>query len=423
MRKSRKEQAAREDRSARLIRALSFFVLICLVFAAGFFLRGNDAVMSRLGLSDLSVETNQNPGATISGDTSDSASARVSEVQGILDNYSLDEYSLDSTGTKLIQSLLESTGDTYARYYSPSKYEAYRESDSKNTYGIGVLFGDYNGQAYVVDLIGNGPAQAAGVKEGDFVKSINGESRSGGWTVEEAIKAIEGSENSTVVITWRRPTSLDASGGEEFTTTLTRKNVKQTNVTYSYSKSQHVGYIRIRQLGEDTDTYVTKAVNSLSKRGAKAYVLDLRNVAGGYLTQAVNVASIFQKSGVVVRIQTKDSDTTRSASGKTVTDAPMTVLVNGNTSAAAEVLAASLQDSNRARLVGSTTMGRGTVQVMRELSFGGAISYTAARYLTSQGRSFDGTGITPDVKAEAGSGKTDTQKRIAIDEAASQISS
>ena len=135
-------------------------------------------------------------------------------------------------------------------------------------------------------------------------------------------------------------------------------------------------------------------------------MLDLRDVAGGYLTQAVNVASIFQASGVVVRIQTKDATSSRSVSGNALTDAPLVVLVNGNTAAAAEVLASSLQDSNRATIVGTTTSGRGTAQVMRELSFGGAVSYTAARYLTSEGRSFDGTGIKPDIKVEAGADDT-----------------
>ena len=156
MRKNRKEKAAKEDRSARLIRTLSFFVVLCLVFAAGFFVRGNDVVMQRLGLEDLSVESSQNPGATVEGDTQDSVSARVAEVQGILKDYSLDEYPLDTTSTKLVEDLLAATGDTYCRYYSAAKYSAYRESDSENTYGIGVLFGDYNGQAYVVDLIDGG---------------------------------------------------------------------------------------------------------------------------------------------------------------------------------------------------------------------------------------------------------------------------
>lgn len=422
MRKSRRGKAAREDHSARVIRALCFFVVICLVFAAGFFLRGNDTIMQRLGLDGLSVDSSQNPGATIAGDTYDSAAARVAEVQGILDTYSLDEYSVDSASTKMVQDLLASTGDKYVRYYSAERYEDYRKSDSASTSGIGALFGDYDGQAYVVDLASGGPAEAAGVRVGDFIVSINGKRHDNGWTVEEAIKAIQAQEGTSVVISWRRPADLTSEGGDEFTTTLTCQPVSQQNVTYQYYRKQHTGYIRIRQLGEDTDTYVSRAVKALDKKGAQAYVLDLRNVAGGYLTQAVSVTSLFQKSGVVVRIQAKNSDSTRSASGKAVTNAPLAVLVNHSTAASAEVIAASLKGSNRATLVGTTTMGHGTVQVMRELSYGGAISYTAARYLTAQGRSFDGTGISPDVTAEEQKDKSDTQKRVALEEAASKIS-
>ena len=423
MRKSRREVAAKENRSARLIRALCLFVVLCLVFALGFALRGNEVVMDRLGLSDLAADSTVNPGATISGNVNDSAAARVAEVQGILDEYSLDEYSLDSASTAMVKDLLKSTGDNYVRYYSPKKYAEYRKSNDANSAGIGALFGDYNGQAYVVDLLAGGSAEAAGVQVGDFIVSIDGERHDQGWTVEEAVKAIEGQEGKSIVVTWRRPASIDAEGGNEFTTTLTCKAVEEKNVTSSYSKARKVGYIRIKQLGEDTDTYVKKAVRSLSKKGAKAYILDLRNVSGGYLTQAVNVASLFQKSGTVVRIESKDSESTRQVSGKTVTDAPLVVLVNRNTSAAAEVLAASLQNSNRAELVGATTMGHGTVQVMRELSYGGAISYTAARYLTPDGHSFDGIGIVPDIRSDATGGKTDTQLRVALDEAAAQISS
>lgn len=423
MRKSRREMAEKENHSARLLRALCLFVALCLVFALGFFLRGNELAMGRLGLSDLMADSSVNPGATISGNVSDSAAARVAEVQGILDEYSLNEYSLDEASTAMVKDMLKSTGDSYVRYYTPQKYSEYRKGNDADTSGIGTLFGDYNGQAYVVDLLANGPAEAAGVQVGDFIVSINGERHNQGWTVEEAIKEIEGQEGKSIVIAWRRPTSIDAEGGEEFATTLACKEVDQVNVTSSYVKGRRVGYICVRQLGEDTDIYVKKAIRSLSKKGAKAYILDLRNVSGGYLTQAVNVVSLFQKSGTVVRIQSKDSESTRLVSGKIATDAPLVVLVNRNTAAAAEVLAASLQNSKRAVLVGATTMGHGTVQVMRELSFGGAITYTAARYLTADGHSFDGIGIVPDIRSDAVDGKADTQLHVALDEAASQISS
>ena len=105
------------------------------------------------------------------------------------------------------------------------------------------------------------------------------------------------------------------------------------------------------------------------------------------------------KSGVIVQVKTVDGVTSKTAAGVTITDAPLVVLVDSYTAAAAEVLAAALQDNQRATVVGETSMGKGTVQLMRELSFGGAIRYTAAFYQTPLGREIDGTGVIPNVKA------------------------
>ncbi len=109
------------------------------------------------------------------------------------------------------------------------------------------------------------------------------------------------------------------------------------------------------------------------------------------------MASLFVKSGVVVEIDTVDAQTTKQVSGNVATDAPVVVLVNGNTAGSAEVLAAALRDSNRATLVGVNTMGRGSVQVTKPLSFGGALRYTAARYKSPSGYTIDGVGVSPDV--------------------------
>jgi carboxyl-terminal processing protease len=126
-------------------------------------------------------------------------------------------------------------------------------------------------------------------------------------------------------------------------------------------------------------------------------VLDLRNIPGGYLTQAVEIASQFIQSGTVVQIKSGDNTTAKSAEGTEANTMPLVVLVNDKTAGSAEVLAAALQDSQRATVVGSQTQGKGSVQVMQPLSFGGALRYTAATYLTPSGRAIDGVGVTPDV--------------------------
>ncbi len=135
------------------------------------------------------------------------------------------------------------------------------------------------------------------------------------------------------------------------------------------------------------------------------------------------MASLFVQSGVLVEIQTNDGTSTRNASGETISDAPIVILDNDFTAASAEVFVAALQDNQRATTVGQTTMGKGSVQVVRELSFGGAVRYTAAYYLTPLGHDIEGVGITPDMTVANGSGPDadDTQFLVAMDSARSLI--
>ena len=190
------------------------------------------------------------------------------------------------------------------------------------------------------------------------------------------------------------------------------------NVTTSLEGT--VGYLKVRQLTQTSADLVKQALADLGSQGALSFVLDIRDNPGGYLTQAVDLASLFVKSGSIVQIETKDGKSVKSATGNVATDKPLVVLVNENTAAAAEVLAAALQENQRATLVGASTLGKGSVQVVRDLSFGGALRYTAAYYLTPQGRAINDVGVTPDVSVglggEAGS---DNQRSLALETAQS----
>ena len=163
-----------------------------------------------------------------------------------------------------------------------------------------------------------------------------------------------------------------------------------------------MGYMKVRQLTQTSADLVKQALADLGSQGALSFVLDIRDNPGGYLTQAVDMASLFVKSGSIVQIETKDGKSVKSATGNVATDKPLVVLVNENTAAAAEVLAAALQENQRATLVGASTLGKGSVQVVRDLSFGGALRYTAACYLTPQGRTINDVGVTPDVSVGLG---------------------
>lgn len=405
-------------RNVRLIKAFAVVIVVCAAFSVGFFVRGSVPLLESLGFSSFVVDTDRNPGSTVSGDTYNSIGARVAEVEGVIANESLDSFDLSMATTNLLDAFTETTKDPYLRYYDANRYSALLQDSAGSYGGVGVLFSEYKGRAYAVDVFEGSVAQVADVRQGDFVVAIDGE-RNHDWTIGEVTAALNRDESENVVITWRRAESLDDEGGEEFTTTLACSDYTVKNVETELSGT--VGYVRLKQITQNAASLVHDAVVDLESQGATSFVLDIRDNPGGYLTQAVDVASLFVESGTVVKIETKDvAESTKTATDNFVTGKPLVVLVNGNTAASAEVLAAALQDNQRATLVGSTTLGKGSVQVTRDLSFGGALRYTAAYYKSPLGHDIEGVGVTPDVAVGLAEGG-DNQKSLAIETAQSLV--
>lgn len=397
-------------------------ILVAVSFVGGFALRSQTELVASWGIP-VSDGEREALAAAAASNTFESVSARVGDVEDILSTYSMDEIDLTSATYSMLDDLMKSTGDPYATYYNPDLYNTYIKETTERSYaGIGVVFADYNGRAYVSDVFEGSEAEAKGVQQGDFLTSIDSEDVSA-WSMTEVVNALAKDEGATVSVTWMRPASLDAQTGEQFTTTLTCKVYEEANLTTALSDG--VGVVKVRQISSNAAELVDQATKSLVEQGAGAIVLDLRDNAGGYLTQAVDIASLFVNSGVLVQIQGNDGPaTTKSAAGDApYRDVPLVVVVNRYTAAAAEVLAASLQDNERADVVGETSMGKGSVQVVRELDFGGAVRYTAAYYLTPQGEPIDNVGIAPQVGVVNGEGEdgADSQLATGIDIARSLI--
>lgn len=408
-------------RNFRFIRIFSVIIALIIAFCLGFALRGHTHFLASLGLpSSITgiTQTTTSDNRSTSEDVFHSLSARVKEVDTLIENDSLDTYELDPATDAVLTAIAEVSNDPFMRYYSNDRYTELLTQQDEGYAGIGVLFSEHDGQAYAVDVFEGSDAQEKGVQAGDFVVSVDVDS-SQTWSRAEVTAKLAQEAGSEVVITWRRPEKPLAEGGEEFTTTLMCREYDEANVTKQYDKNRKVGYIKVRQLTENAAALTKKAIEDLVDNGAKSFVLDLRDNPGGYLSQAVDVASLFMKSGTVVEVQTTNGISAKNASGQPVTDAPLIVLVNQNTAAGAEVIAAALKESQRASaLVGSTTLGKGSVQVVSQLTFGGALRYTAAYYLTPEGHAIDQVGVTPTKPLEAEKNK---QKSYAIELAESLI--
>ncbi len=384
--------------NASIVKILGACIFVSLIFCAGFLVRGNTDLLTSLGFSDLSVHEEINAGETVSGNTYDSISARVAEVEGILKQDSIDSYDLDTATQLVLDSFTSSTGDSYLRYYDADAYRTYLASVSNPEAGVGILFGEVDGACYAVDVFEGSSAAAMGVLAGDFVESIDGERKSK-WSMPEVVNTLARNEGESIYITWRRPDTPSSTGGETFSTTLDYRVGGETNITSEIVNG--VAFIDMKQIGSDSSSVMKQTLEGVQQEGAQSIVVDLRDIPGGYLTQTVEIASLFIQSGTVVQIKTNDNVTTKSAAGESVSSLPLVVLVNNRTAGSAEVLAAALQESGRATIVGEQTQGKGSVQVMQPLSFGGALRYTAATYLTPKGRGIDATGVTPDVSVSS----------------------
>lgn len=152
--------------------------------------------------------------AAAANNTFESVSARVGDVEDILSTYSMDEIDLTAATYSMLDDLMKSTGDPYATYYNPDLYNTYIKETTERSYaGIGVVFADYNGRAYVSDVFEGSEAEAKGVQQGDFLTSIDSEDVSA-WSMTEVVNALAKDEGATVSVTWMRPASLDAQTGE-----------------------------------------------------------------------------------------------------------------------------------------------------------------------------------------------------------------
>ncbi len=394
-----------EHLRSRTAQVCVVLIAVLLAFALGFLARGFEPITSRLGFVSVPLTTTATQSSTKTVYTS--TSARLSEVEDILSG-SFDEINLEDATPLVLSAAVTSTNDPYMRYFTAERYDTYvRENTAKDYEGIGVLFSEYEDSIYVADVFSGSAADLAGVKEGDVLKSIDGVPTTS-WTVNEVISTIS-QKSDSAVFQWGRPSSMGADSTTSLSTTLPIQKYVEPNITGSIEE-ENVGYISVSQLTSNAPSMVKSAVAQLQQQGAKSIVLDLRNCPGGYLTSAIDTASLFVKSGTLVQVKTSTKTTSKNATGSQVCTLPVVVLVNNKTSAAAEVLTAALKDNKTATVLGATTLGKGTVQVVQPLTFGGAIRYTAAKYLSPLGFEIDGVGITPDVLVD----NEEDQKTVAV---------
>lgn len=308
--------------------------------------------------------------------------------------------------------MVQGLGDPYSVYFAPSDSQAFQDEVEGVFQGVGMEVGFKDKQLTIIAPLPNSPAELAGLKAGDALLAIDGKSTDG-LSLDQAVSAIRGPEGTTVQLTIQHEGEADAQ-----TIAITRRTIKVDSVrsaTVSVD-GKSVVHLSISSFTKDTAASVQNAVRAAVQKNAAGIILDLRNNPGGYLDQAVDVASVFLKQGVVVsEVDRQGQKRDQSVDGRALWPTqPLVVLVDGGSASAAEILAGALQDHHRATLVGEKTFGKGSVQDFQQLADGSSLKLTVAKWLTPNGRSISDHGITPDtvVAATPVNGQTDTDPQL-----------
>ena len=289
------------------------------------------------------------------------------------------------------------TLDMGLNYYENAEHYAKTSSylNGKDYEGIGAyvdITGDY---MTIISPMRGSPAEKAGLRAGDKVIAINGEDMTG-VSPEAVRQRVLGPEGTTVTLTILREEE------KPFDVTITRARITTPLVEYEM-RSDNIAYVRLNTFGDTADSELRAAIEELLAQNPKGLILDLRYNGGGYLDQGIAVTSEFLPGGQVVVYQKygdgKLEEYTSAGSG-VAADIPMVVLVNEGSASASEIVAGALQDYGRAKLVGVTTFGKGSVQSVNMLSDGGVVAITSAQWLTPNQRLIQDVGLTPDVYVE-----------------------
>jgi carboxyl-terminal processing protease len=262
--------------------------------------------------------------------------------------------------------------------------------------GIGAFVQQNEAGEIVLDPMPDQPAELAGMQSGDVLVKVGDVDVLPEMTVDEVVNMIRGEVGTDIVLTMRREGS-----DEPVLLTITRAIIETPSVTWEIlEETPAVGYIRLTSFTERSNSEMERAFTELLDQGAEAFVFDLRHNGGGLLDSAVDIASQFLEDGVVVREYRQNAgDREYAVRGDgMLLDAPLVLLVDGGTASASEIVAGALQDYDRATLIGEKTFGKGSVQLIYELSDKSRLHVTVAKWFTPDGNAIDGTGLLPDIE-------------------------
>ena len=309
------------------------------------------------------------------------------------------DYADSESAYKAIRKSLKSLGDPYTRFLDPKQFDELTSQTSGELSGIGIRLSidEQSKQLTVVEPLSNSPADNAGIQPGDTITAIDNKPTSL-MSLEQASAQIQGEIGTEINLKISR-----SDVPQEFEVTLIREQIELPSVDYSISEtnSSRVGYIKLDEFSSHAAEQMEKAIADLNEQDVTGFVLDLRGNPGGLLFSSVEIARMWLKEGAIVStIDRKGGNQKFSANGKALTDLPLVILVDRYSASASEILAGALKEKGRAKVVGTRTYGKGTVQSVHPLSDGSGIAVTIAQYYPPSGQDINYKGIAPDINVD-----------------------
>jgi carboxyl-terminal processing protease len=294
-----------------------------------------------------------------------------------------------------ISGLLSSINDPYTVFFTPEENKRFREDIQGEFDGIGVELVAKDNLPTVVAPLSGSPAEKAGMKAGDIIAEVDG-TKTDTISFNEVVDKIRGKKGTKVNLKVLRENKSDLIDFAVERDTITVKSVEWDTKNIEGKK---YSVVKIRQFGADTDSLFEEYANQIIKEQPGGIIVDLRNNPGGYLESAVNLSSYFLDGGVVVAEQNKDGQKKEYKVTKKarLRNFKLVVLVNKGSASASEIFSGAIQDRKAGKIIGEKTFGKGSVQELVELSDGSAAKITVAKWLTPNGRTINGEGITPDI--------------------------
>lgn len=312
--------------------------------------------------------------------------------QVIMENYvDSDEIDQETLSHGAIKGMVEALDDPFSTFYDPESYELSQERLENSFGGIGAEVTLVEGQVTVLTPIQGAPAEKAGIRAKDKILKVDGNSTEG-MSLDEAVARIRGEPGTQVVLT-----ILHEGEDEPVEITITRDVIKLESVLYELLPD-NMTHVKITKFTSITGSDLKSTLREVIANSTSGIILDLRNNPGGILSSAVTVASQFLDDGIVLySIDNEEKkDVWDIEGGGLATDQPLVILVNGASASASEVVSGAIQDYQRGYVIGTTTYGKGSVNIYKELSDGSALYITIEHWFTPNGRQIQGEGIVPD---------------------------